>query len=95
MAQHASVSTSESVSSLITFAKVGIAFFTFSNSGNGLPLQRFDNAQVPCLIVYLLLELSMILINGSKASHLSIISLYIAQSPAIFPKAQIAYSAMS
>lgn len=37
----------------------------------------------------------IIFIKGSKPPDFNIISLYTAQSPAIFPKAQIAYSAIS
>lgn len=64
-------------------------------SGNGLPRQRLLKAQVPCFTVFLLVAFWMILINGSTPPVLRIKSLYWAQSPAMFPMAQTAYSAMS
>ena len=50
---------------------------------------------MPCFTVFLLEVLSIIFRSGSIELFFKIISLYNAQSPAILPNAQMAYSAIS
>lgn len=87
--------TSDSYELINTLANVGMAFLTSSNFGKGLPLHKFESAHVPCLTVFLFDVVSIIFIKGSSPLNLRIKSLYTAQSPAILPRAQIAYSAIS
>ena len=64
-------------------------------SGNGFPRHRLLKAHVPCLTVLLLVAPWIILIKGSTPPDRRIKSRYYEQSPAIFPMAQTACSAMS
>ena len=73
----------------------GIAPLTNSKSGNGFPLQQFDRAHVPTLIAAWLCDFSRILAIILTAFDLRIRSLYVAESPAIFPIHQRAYSLIS
>lgn len=50
MAQQTSINISSLSFSFKTFANEGIALFTFEKSGGGLPLQKFDRAQLAFLI---------------------------------------------
>lgn len=69
----------------------GIAYLTFSYLGNGLPLQRLERAHAPCLTI--LLSPMFLSITPTKLRippFLMILSLFVTQSLAMFPIAQIA-----
>lgn len=83
-------SSSDRISLQIIFPRMGIAVFTASNLGKGVPLQRLEIAQAALLITFLELVLSTSFISLAIPPFCKILSLYFIQSPPIFPKAQMA-----
>ena len=90
-AQLASVRVSASAAWCNAFTKTGIAAFTDSKFGSGLPRHKFERAQIPCFIILFLFVLATSKISSLSAlvSRTSFLNWW--QSPAIFPKAQIPY----
>ena len=86
---------SKSVYLTITWQKTSKHSETVSKGGRGLPLHKFDNAQVPFLIAIWISEFATIYAKFLAPPHLIIKSLKAEQSPDIFPTAQIAYSYIS
>ena len=81
--------------SWITLQKTGKLSFTILYSAKGLPLQRLERAQVPCLIMLKLVLETTILHSWGQAPQRRIRSLNEGQSPEMLPIAQMACSTIS
>lgn len=91
--QSAIISLSVMIYFAIKLQSKGIAYLTFSYFGNGFPLQRLERAHAPCLTI--LLSFIFLSITPTKLKippFLMILSLFVTQSLAMFPMAQIACS---